>query len=130
MERLKPKIFCEEGLTKQAHKAECDINNIMNRYHKSGILPNTRKGIYGDFSSVEDYQRACDTVIQANEQFNGLNAKIRQRFSNNPAAFLDFCNNPDNIEEMITLGLAERKKPVSGTEPNKDKTQENNDKKN
>lgn len=99
--------------TQQQFKAECDINNIMAKYKKTGVLPSLIKADprYGDFSDVLDYQESLNIVMHANDQFAALSAKVRRRFDNDPAKFLEFTADPKNAEEMIDLGLATRKLP-------------------
>lgn len=108
----------DKGVTKQSDAEGCDINRIMKRYEKTGALPDMIKmnAQYGDFSSVPDFQEALNIVNKARAQFNALDAHIRNRFNNDPAEFLDFATNPANQEEMIKMGLAERK-PVAPPEP-------------
>lgn len=103
-----------ETMTQQQHKDDCDINNILKRYEKTGILPDLIKADpqYGDFSTVPSYQQALDTVYKAQEQFDALGAKIRERFQNDPEKFLQFVNDPKNIDEMCSLGLATKVQPV------------------
>lgn len=104
------KLVCpEEGRTKQAHKSECEINNILARYQRTGVLEfvNQRQGQYGDVTGV-DYQQAMNLVAEARETFAELPSKVRNRFDNDPAAYLDFVSDPENTEEMIKLGLLER----------------------
>jgi hypothetical protein len=48
--------------------------------------------------------------------FMSLPAKIRSRFQNDPGAFLDFVQNPENRDEMIELGLA-KAQPRAPVEP-------------
>lgn len=107
----------DPGLTKQADAKDCDINNIMKRYERTGELPLmiAREARYGDFSAAPDYQAALNTVRLADEQFASLDVHIRNRFNNNPVEFLEFATNPANQEEMIKLGLATRK-PLSDAE--------------
>lgn len=95
------------GRTKQAHKDECDINKLLERYNRTGKLPGMIKGnpMYGDFSGVMDYQDALAVVEKAGMQFAALPARVRERFKNDPAQFLDFCGNPENRAEMSRLGL-------------------------
>lgn len=94
--------------TKQSHKDECDINHIMRRYEKYGVLPSliASNPRYGDFSSVEDYQTSLNKVMLANEMFQALPSKVRLRFNNDPQAFLAFAVDPKNIAEMREMGLA------------------------
>ena len=119
--------FDDETLTQQHCIAECDINNILKRYQNTGSLPDLIKQNpqYGDFSSISDYQTSLNTVLHAQAQFNALSSEVRDRFHNDPAKFLSFCNNPDNVDEMVKLGLAVAKKPISvETKPNPDTIQE------
>lgn len=112
-EKIRVDLDCsvEPSLVKQSFKDECDINSIMKKWEKSGVISHAKEaeGLYGDFSDVKDYQSALDAVIHAQELFDGFPAELRARFQNDPAQFLDFVDNPSNMEEMISLGLAERK---------------------
>lgn len=96
-----------ESLTKQAMKDECDINHIMKKWEKTGVIDhnNTYQGQYGDFTEVPTYQEAMNKVIQAEEMFMSLPSKIRKRFDNDPGQFIEAVNNPENHDEMVELGL-------------------------
>jgi len=101
-----------ESRTKASFAAECDINNIMRKYVKNGVLPEMIKAnpAYGDYSGVEDFQSSLNTVIKAKEQFAALPSNVRKEFSNNPAQFLEYVANPANKEKMYELGMAIRPK--------------------
>jgi len=103
-----PGLACRGGRTKQSFKEQCDINWIMERYNKTGQLPEMikREGKYGDFSSAGTYQDALNVVRHAEIQFASLSSAVRERFLNDPARFLEFVNDPSNIDEMVDLGLA------------------------
>jgi len=103
-----PGLDCtgDPGKTDHSQAKECDVNLIVNRFMKTGVLPQAREGIYGDFSDVPDYMTAMGIIKNAEEQFAGLTAPVRKRFGNDPAEFLGFCNDPRNKEEMVKLGLA------------------------
>lgn len=98
----------EDSRTKQSFKDECDINNILESYNRTGRLPDLIKENpqFGDFSDPLTYQDALNTVLMAETQFNALDSDIRERFSNDPIKFLDFTSDPKNLPEMVTLGLA------------------------
>lgn len=99
----------DAGFCDQSQADECDVNRIIDRFHKTGVLPGVdREGVYGDFSDPVDYHAAMNTVLAAEQQFNGLDAKIRRRFENDPAKFLAFANDPRSAEEMVEMGLATR----------------------
>lgn len=96
-----------ESLTKQSFQKESNINSIMKRYEKDGILDhvNQFEGNYGDFTSAPDYHRAMSEVTEAQQMFDTLPSKIRKKFDNNPAEFLEFVQNPENEAEMREMGL-------------------------
>lgn len=98
-------------LTKQAFKDECDINKIMSKYQKNGQLPDMIKTNpkFGDFSNPNSYQDSLNLVIHAQEQFASLSAAVRKRFNNDPAQFLEFTADPNNLPEMVKLGLATKR---------------------
>lgn len=100
-------LYCEDGSrTKQSFKEECDINTILKRFNVTGQLPvQPLQPQYGDFSGVTDYQTALNAVIAAQEAFEALPAVLRNRFANDPAAFVDYCSDETNRAEMIELGL-------------------------
>lgn len=97
----------DKGVTKIADAKDCDLNEMFRRFEKTGQLPNliAREGRYGDFSSVPDYQEACEIVRHANEQFENLDVAIRNRFANDPAKFLEFATDPKNLDDMEKMGL-------------------------
>jgi len=98
----------DPGQTRQADKESCDINVILSRFERSGVLPELIKkdARYGDFSDVPSYQESLDLVAMARAQFDALDAKVRDRFANDPTRMLEFVNDPANREEMIRLGMA------------------------
>lgn len=101
------------SLAKQSSKDECDINFIMKRYAKTGILEhlNEHQGDYGDFSDAKDFTESQKIVLEASEMFDTIPASIRKQFENSPAKFLDFVQDSENQEAMIDLGLATRVPP-------------------
>lgn len=103
-----------ESMTDQDAKDECDINLILEKFAKTGLLEHVkdREPRYGDFSNVPFYKEAIDQVHKAEAAFMELPAKTRLRFDNDAMKFMEFVNNPkDNIDEMIELGLAVRRPP-------------------
>lgn len=99
------------SMTRQEFAKDADINNIISRYRETGFLtdptrPSSRTPMFGDFSNVQDYQSALEALNQADEDFMKLPARVRDRFSNNPQELIDFLQDPANLEEAISLGLA------------------------
>lgn len=95
-------------LTKQSELQESDINFLMSRYERTGLLPEMirKDPRYGDFSDPVSYQDSLNLVQHAQEQFDSLDAHIRKRFGNDPAEFLAFAEDPSNAGEMVRMGLA------------------------
>lgn len=115
----KPVIDCSNELTmtEQHHKKATDVNNIIKKYAKTGVLQklNTIEGIYGDVTG-HDFQSAVDLVASAQNMFAALPSEVRAKFQNNPALFLDFADNPDNREQLVEMRLATRRE-YEETEP-------------
>jgi len=99
--------FPDDGLTQQNFQEETDINNIMAKFAKTGLVDHVNKvtGSYGDFTSVQDYQLHLDQVMAANQAFMQLPSAVRRRFDNDPAHLLSFLQDPRNLDEAVKLGL-------------------------
>lgn len=115
-------ISCEPGRTKQAFKDDCDINKIIARYEKTGMIENLSKGtpFYGDVSDILSYQDALEVVDKAESLFGSMSAEIRNRFNNNPAEMVSFLADSKNIEEAKKLGMVLDSKPESVSDVPKD----------
>lgn len=95
------------SLTQQSDASETDINVIVARYTKTGQLPQIQDGArWGDFSEVNDYRSALDRITELKAAFYEIPAAIRDKFDNDPAKFCEFAENPDNVDEMVKMGLA------------------------
>lgn len=107
---------------KQSFKEECDINRIMAKYQKTGVVNwlSKREGQYRDVSSV-DFMESMNVIAKANEMFAELPSSVRKRFANDPAEFLVFMHDEGNTEEAIKLGLATRR-PEPAAPPAKPST--------
>lgn len=99
--------FGTKSRTKQAHAKEADINYIMRKYLKTGLLEHSRKHEpdYG-FATSEDFHTSMNIITKANSMFEELPSQIRSKFENKPDQFLDFVHDENNLEEMIKMGLA------------------------
>lgn len=108
-----PGLECKDrSRTKQSHKQECDINSIVRQFENTGMIEHRREyeGSYAEFEEF-DFHEAMNIVAAATEMFETVPAKIRKRFSNDPAEFLDFVQKPENREQMYEMGLAVRPEP-------------------
>ncbi|WNK12867.1 MAG: internal scaffolding protein [Microvirus sp.] len=104
--------FPKEGRTRQEFKAESDINNIMARYQKTGLMENSREAIaqYLDCTQF-DFQTAHNFIAGATSMFEGLPSSIRSRFDNDPSLFLGYMEDERNHKEARELGLLPREEP-------------------
>ena len=112
---VKPGItFTEPSATLQSFKDDADINCIIARYENTGVLvdpsvPVSRPPSYGDFSDLPSYQEAQNVIVAANNAFDALSSKIRERFGNDPAAFYQFVQSlkkgSDDYVEAVRLGI-------------------------
>ena len=99
-------VFSKPSRTQQHFRAECDINTILERFNITGQLPvGSVQPQYGDFSGITDYQSALNAVMSAQDSFLELPAKIRARFDNDPALFVEFASDEANRDELKAMGL-------------------------
>lgn len=114
-DRKAPRVqFTQEGVsrTKQAHQDECNVNRIMARFERTGIIDhfNRFEGMYDDFTNVpQSYHEAIEQVMRAEEMFMSLPSRLRARFENDAGQFLAFIDNPSNADELVELGLVHPK---------------------
>lgn len=97
------------SMTRQEFAAECDINALMARYDKTGMLPANRPGeaFYYDFTEMpSDLLGVLAVMDSANEAFMTLPAVVRKEFDNDAARFLMFASDPGNLDQMRDWGLA------------------------
>ena len=98
-----------DSYVQQQFKDDCDIHTIIDRFTRG--LPYRHMAVqpqFGDFSDVKDFQEAQNLIVRTTELFESLPSDLRARFSNNPSQFLEFVNNPDNLEEAIELGILQK----------------------
>lgn len=106
----RPGKFGDDGkpmyLTEQSHKKECDVNLIVKKYDKTGLISHVSKfeAKYGNLGGA-DFKSAMDLIAGAKSSFESLPSNIRKKFRNSTEAFLSFMENPANRDEAINLGL-------------------------
>jgi len=94
------------SLTKQSFTKECNINNIVNKYQKTGALDHVNKheASYG-YATSDDFTASMEIVARGQTMFEELPSSLRTRFDNDTAKFLAFVQDESNREEMQELGL-------------------------
>lgn len=111
-EKQKVTLTTLDARVEQCHKDECDINKIIAKYDRTGVLThvNNFEARYEDLTGL-DYQTMLNTVANANSMFEGLPSEIRNQFANDPAKFISFMDDENNNEQMYEMGLKQR--PIS-----------------
>jgi len=110
-EFLKPKFKRDKDgkpvyITEQSHKSQCDVNKIIAKYNKTGLISHVSeiKAEFGDIPAV-DYKEMQDRLVKMNNEFDKLPYQIKKRFGNNPYALISFMENAENRKEAEDLGL-------------------------
>lgn len=102
--------------TKQEFKDQCDINNIIKSFKLTGqinhVAANAAKGRYENLPDEVDFQTSLNTIRTASMAFESLPSKLRDRFGNDPTAFLEFISDPENLDEATRLGLIKKPEPA------------------
>lgn len=130
------------GRTQEHFQKDCDINFIMAKYKKTGVVEHVRKtrAMYGDFTEFMDQAVNMDKVAKAQQAFEALPATLRNKFSNDPRKMMEFIHDKRNFDECVELGifdkpkapeanpiLDELKKVAENTAPKKKKAPESAD---
>lgn len=111
----RPVVDCaaaNDGRTKQSFLKQTNINSIVARYVKTGLMDHVsaNPGVFADVSAVGDYQGMLNKVISAKEAFTALPANLRSRFNHDPAQLIEFVSDESNRDEAIKLGIIPKPK--------------------
>ncbi len=100
---VEPQIY-DDGRTKQSFKNSTDINKILHKAQKTGVISHLAKhqAFYGDFESF-DFHDAQNTLARAGTMFNELPSEVRSEFNQSPQEFFDFVNDPVNQGKLAEL---------------------------
>lgn len=116
----RPTVCEEKSLTRQSEMQGADINAIMQRYEKTGVLPmDVREAVFTDVSEIGSFRDALEIMRAAERGFMELSPAMREKFGNDPVAFLDFASRPENRPELEKLGVlaAPEGAPIVEKEP-------------
>lgn len=97
----------DELVTKQSHKAECDINTILAQYAKTGIINHISNSEpqYLDLPSSVDFQESLALVQEASDAFASLPSGVRDRYANDPGRFLSALSDPGQRDFLREAGV-------------------------
>ncbi len=103
----RPVLDCGPGRTKQSFKDDCDINIIVEKHARTGLISHLAKGVpqFADVSELPDYQTAIQQIRDAQDYFMGLPAAVRAEFKNDAGQFIDFMSQDASEEKLEELGL-------------------------
>lgn len=94
----------KEGRTKQAHKDECDLNLIVQRYVQNNVpLPEAPPPVFMDTTAF-DYQSQADMIANVNSQFAEVPAAVRAHFGHKVDEFMDWLAESDTQELIAERG--------------------------
>lgn len=131
--KQKGRIFFDknDGRTQRHFKKSSNINSIMEKISKGGVVPiNKISPLYGDFSNVKDLHEMMNIVNEAKMEFMKLPANVRHAFDNNPANLQESLvqveeGNEELKKIFIELGLIEsQEKPLKVGEKIKEAEEE------
>jgi len=100
-----PTVNTAPSMTKQSEAAACDVNNIIRKYDRTGVLTHLQQAqaVYADVSEIGSYLEAVQTVESAHSRFYELPSGLRAHFSNDPAEFVDWSREatPEDRDELF-----------------------------
>lgn len=100
--------FIKPGRTRQEFKDECDLNQIMKRFTKHGVLPGNMKNSpqYLDVANLPDLQTSLHIMQEAQNAFMRLPAEVRKNFDHDAVQFATFAAKAENIDKLREWKLA------------------------
>lgn len=123
-DREKVSYECQgESLTEQSHKDACDINMMVARAVRTGVMPQSPGEARFMDCPAMTYHEALETVRLAQISFSALPAQVRRVFDNNPGLMLSAIeaskDDPALHSELVELGILEevRNAPTKTDEP-------------
>lgn len=101
-----PEVYTENNEYSCTQYVPLDCLNV--RYYIDRLLGgyldhNPQPGEFLDLTNL-DYQEALETVAEAEQAFDELPIRLKQRFGT-PENFLQFLDNPQNFDEAVRLNL-------------------------
>jgi len=113
------RIPAGESAAQQNFKNDADINTIVSRYRKTGILGNpnaTRRPQFGDYTSI-DFLEMRNQIASMDQMFASLPARLRSRFQNDPYQLIRWMEDSNNKEEAEKLGLLPKRPETAPPAP-------------
>lgn len=106
IKRHRVQVYKKPGksMTEQHHAKACDINTIMAKYLKTGVMEHISKyePTFGDVSAV-DFKTSMDTITRVESEFYDLPAYVRAHYDQDPAKYLAAVITDEGLEELRNL---------------------------
>lgn len=112
----------EPSRTQQQFRDQVNVNSIMAKYKKTGLIDHVRDnpGTYSDMTQIGSYQDALQKVINAQQTFETLPSNLRQKFGHDPQQLITFLSDDKNYDEAVQLGLViQKEQPQTPAAPSK-----------
>ena len=91
-------------MTEQSHAKSCNINTIMARYEKTGLIEHmsSYEPQYGDVSEA-DYKKSLDLVAAVTSEFEELPAYVRAHYNGDASNYLAAIQTEEGIEDLRSI---------------------------
>lgn len=107
-------VFHKPSKTNKDFAAEVDVNNIMDRFLRTGQLSHVSNEqlVYQDNTNIPDLQSAIHQVKSAGKIWDNLSKKLKNKFKS-PDELYDYLSDPKNTKEALELGIISEEKTTT-----------------
>lgn len=107
-------MSADDGRTQQHFAKEVNINNILAKYRKTGIITHVQRTQerYGPLQDLAEFAVNLDKVEKAKQSFEMLPAELRNKFNNSIPGFFDFITKEENRSQCEAWGILNKKEPT------------------
>lgn len=104
--------FSGKTKVQQSFKESTKISNIVSKAMQGQQPANAGQPMYMDSYNVPSFHEAQNLVTEVIQKFMNLPAPLRARFGNKPQNAIKFCQDDNNLDEAIKLGLARKPEEI------------------
>lgn len=94
-----------ESVTQQQFAKECDINYIVKRAQRTGVVPVAPGELVYGIDDGMSFQDRMNNLAAVKEYFMSLPSEMRMKWNNSVADFCAWMSDEGNKGEAIKLGL-------------------------
>jgi len=103
----------ELGAAKQEFKDDADINRIIAKYRRTGVLDQASQApVFGEDVGFKTYADAFETLERAREQFLRLPPEIRLELGNDPGRYKELSSE-DSVRRLLDRIGAKQKRRIA-----------------